>query len=200
MRILIAEDDITSRAVLGGVLRKLGHEVVETPDGDCAWAALQAPDAPALAILDWMMPGIDGVEVVRRVRARKPARPVYLILLTARGDRESLVTGLDAGANDYVTKPFDAAELRARVEVGRRVVEMEMALASRIEELGAALNQVRTLSGLIPICAQCKKVRDDQGYWRQVEEYVHSHTDASFSHGICPDCMKALYPDVDLGG
>jgi phosphoserine phosphatase RsbU/P len=196
MRILIAEDDVTSRAVLTGVLRKLGHEVVETVDGAAAWERLREPDAPALAILDWMMPVMDGLEVVRRVRALQSPQPPYLILLTARGDRASLVDGLDAGANDYLTKPFDPGELRARVGVGRRVVEMEAALAARIRELGEALEHVKTLRGLVPICAHCKKVRDDKGYWRQVEEYVGSHTHAEFSHGICPDCARELYPDL----
>ena len=135
MRILIAEDEGTTRLLLAAVLRKNGYEVVEVENGAEAWAALQRPDAPSLAILDWMMPEMDGLEVVRRVRARKTEHPPYLIMLTARGDKADLVEGLDAGANDYLAKPFDPGELRARVSVGRRMVEMQDELKARNEEL-----------------------------------------------------------------
>ena len=195
MRILIAEDDFTSRTVLAGVLKKCGHEVVETVNGAAAWDAMQKPDAPALAILDWMMPEMDGPKVVRRVRALQTDRPPYIIILTSKGDKADIIAGLEAGANDYLAKPFDAGELRARVEVGRRLVEMQAALASKIEELRQALDQIKTLRGILPICANCKKIRDDQGYWSQVEVYVRDHTEAQFSHGICPECMKRLYPE-----
>jgi len=135
MRILIAEDDATSRIALATVLRKNGHEVVETVHGAEAWAALQRPDAPRLAILDWMMPEMDGLEVIRRVRARHASRPPYLILLTAKGEKSDVVIGLETGANDHLTKPFDAGELIARIQVGRRMLEMQDSLAIKIEEL-----------------------------------------------------------------
>jgi sigma-B regulation protein RsbU (phosphoserine phosphatase) len=195
MRILIAEDDLTSRSILAAVLTKGGHEVVETVDGATAWDALQRPDAPRLAILDWMMPAMDGLEVVRRVRALRPERPPYIIVLTAKGAKADVVTGLNAGADDYLTKPFDAGELRARVEVGRRMVEIQDTLAAKVEELHLALDHIKTLRGIVPICASCKKIRDDKGYWNQVEVYVRDHTEARFSHGICPECMKRLYPE-----
>ena len=196
MRILIAEDDLTSRTVLSEVLKKRGHEVVVTSDGAQAWEILQNPTAPELAILDWMMPEMDGLEVVSRVRALKAEPPPYLILLTARGDKGDLVAALDAGANDYLTKPFHPGELCARIEVGRRMMELQDALASRIAELGKALDEIKTLRGIVPICAHCKKIRDDKGFWQQVEVYVHRHTKAEFSHGICPECAKSLYPDL----
>jgi DNA-binding response OmpR family regulator len=126
MKILIAEDDCTSRAVLGGVLRKGGHEVIETIDGNEAWEQLQLPDAPRLVILDWMMPGMDGPEVLRRVRALQTDRPPYVIMLTARGEKAAVIEGLEAGANDYLAKPFNPGELLARVEVGERMVEMQL--------------------------------------------------------------------------
>ena len=195
MRILIAEDDLTSRSMLAAVLRKAGHEVVETVDGATAWEALQRPDAPRLAILDWMMPGMDGLEVVRRVRALQAERSPYIMMLTAKGDRADIIAGLDAGANDYLAKPVHIGELRARVKVGCRMVETQDALASKVEELRQALDQIKTLRGIVPICASCKKIRDDQGYWSQVEVYVRDHTEAQFSHGICPECMKKLYPE-----
>ena len=200
MRILIAEDDFTSRTVLVGVLMKAGHEVTATVNGAEAWQALQQPDAPALAILDWMMPELDGPEVVRRVRARPTDQPPYLIMLTTKGEKADIIAGLQAGANDYLAKPFNPGELRARVEVGRRMVELQATLAAKLEELRLALNQIKTLRGIVPICASCKKIRDDQGYWSQVEVYVQHHTEAQFSHGICPDCVQKLYPELEQDG
>ena len=135
MRILIAEDDFTSRTVLSGVLKKEGHEVMATVNGAEAWEALQQPDAPVLVILDWMMPEMDGPEVVRRVRALQTDRPPYIIMLTTKGDKADIIAGLDAGANDYLAKPFDPGELRARIEVGRRMVEMQDALIESREIL-----------------------------------------------------------------
>jgi two-component system, cell cycle response regulator len=128
VRILIADDDLTSRLVLGGVLRKHGHSVVATEDGTAAWEAMRLPDAPAMAILDWEMPGLSGVEVCRLVRGLQSDRPPYLIILTSRGEKTDIVAGLEAGADDYLAKPFDPGELRARVGVGRRVVELQARL------------------------------------------------------------------------
>ncbi len=195
MRILIAEDDVTSRAVLREVLKKQGHEVVVTVDGLEAWKAFQQADAPLLAILDWMMPEMDGLEVVRRVRTLQTDRPPYLIMLTAKGEEEDIIAGLEAGANDYLVKPFAPGELRARIEVGQRLIVAQNTLATKVAELRQALDQVKTLRGIVPICAKCKKIRDDQGYWNQVEVYVHNHTEADFSHGLCPECIKVLYSD-----
>jgi sigma-B regulation protein RsbU (phosphoserine phosphatase) len=189
MRILVAEDDPVSRRVLEAILTKWGFEVVAASDGNEAWTVLQQDDVPPVAILDWMMPGLDGVELCRRVR-QLHRRPLHIILLTARGNKEDIVVGLQSGADDYITKPFDREELRARVQVGVRVVELESELADRVKALEEALARVKQLQGLLPICSYCKKVRDDQNYWIQVEQYVAEHTDARFSHGICPDCYQ----------
>ena len=135
MRILIADDDVTSRLVLTGVLEKHGHEVVVTEDGAEAWEAMRQPDAPALAILDWMMPGLAGVDVCRRIRALQPDRPPYLIILTSRGGKADIVAGLEAGADDYLAKPFDPGELQARVDVGRRMIDLQ----ARLQEAHDAL-------------------------------------------------------------
>ncbi len=194
MRILIAEDDFTSRTVLAAVLKKHGHEVEETANGADAWDAMQKPDAPKLVILDWMMPELDGVEVCRRIRAMETDQPAYLVMLTAKGEKTDLIAGLDSGADDYLVKPFDPGELRARVEVGRRIIELQTNLSRKVTELQKALSDVKVLRGLIPICASCKKIRDDQGYWNQVEEYISEHSEAHFTHGICPDCAQKLYP------
>lgn len=194
MRILIAEDDVTSRTILSEVLKKYGYTVLATRNGAEAWQAMQEPDAPPLAILDWMMPEMDGPEVVRRIRARPTHRPPYLILLTAKGEKADIIAGLEIGADDYLAKPFNPGELRARIEVGKRIVELQETLAVKIDELRQALDQIKTLRGIVPICASCKKIRDDQGYWNQVEVYLRDHTEAEFSHSICPECMKKLYP------
>ncbi len=148
MRILIAEDDTTSRSILAAVLRKSGHEVLETVNGQAAWEALQRADAPPLAILDWMMPEMDGPEIVRRLRLLPTERPPYIIMLTAKGDKADIIAGLDAGANDYLSKPFDPGELRARVEVGRRLIEIQDALIES-RELMAQQATHDSLTGLL---------------------------------------------------
>ncbi len=204
MRILIAEDDNTSRVILTAFLTKNDYEVIETDNGAEALAELRKPDAPRLAILDWLMPEMDGVEVIRSVRAQQTANAPYLIMLTSMGAKGDIIAGLDAGADDYLSKPFDPGELRARIAVGRRLVETQDALiesrallANKVKELSQALDQIKTLSGIVPICANCKKIRSDEGYWQQVEVYVRDHTEAEFSHGICPECIKKLYPELN---
>lgn len=192
VRVLIAEDDAVSRRLLESTLRRWGYEVAVVVDGREAWAALEQPDAPALAVLDWMMPGLDGVDVCRRVRGQTRPTPPYIILLTAKTRREDVVEGLEAGADDFVAKPFDRDELRARLQVGVRMVTLQRKLADRVRELEAALGRVRQLQGLLPICAYCKKIRDDRNYWQQVEEYIGAHSDAQFSHGICPECYERI--------
>jgi CheY-like chemotaxis protein len=190
MRILIAEDDPVSRRILRAALEKSGHEVVAVDDGRAAWEALGRPDAPRLAVLDWMMPELDGPAVCRRARAR-PAPP-YLILLTARARTEDVVVGLESGADDYVTKPFDRQELLSRIRVGERILGLQASLSRRVAELEAAMAQVKQLRGLLPICCYCKKVRDDGDYWHEVERYLADHADVHFSHGICPTCWHAV--------
>jgi len=192
MRILIAEDDLVSRKMLDATLARWGYEVVITCDGEAAWQALQQADAPRIAILDWMMPGLDGVDVCRRVRARESGDPAYILLLTAKGNKADIVSGLEAGADDYIVKPFDREELRARLQAGIRIVTLQAALALRVRELEEAIGRVRTLQGLLPICSYCKRVRNDGDYWQQVESYVSDHSDARFSHGICPDCYESV--------
>ena len=196
MRVLIAEDDTTSRRVLETVLRKWGYEVISVADGEAAWEALRCGDAPRLAILDWMMPGLEGTEVCHRIRQQRGGDATYIILLTVMGHKEDIVAGLDAGANDYITKPFDKDELRARVQVGRRVLELQSALAERVTALEEALAHVRTLQGVLPICMHCHKIRTDQESWERIETYIQAHSDAEFSHGCCPDCIEKHYPKL----
>jgi CheY-like chemotaxis protein len=179
MRILIADDDRMSAMMLSRTLEQWGFEVVVVHDGAAAWERIAGDEPPALAIVDWMMPELDGIELCRRIRATPLASPVYVILLTARAGRHDVVAGLEAGADDYLTKPFDPGELRARIHVGERT-------------LGLIAN-IKRLTGLLPICSYCKRIRSDHDYWEQVESYIGDHTDAVFSHGICPSCLaKAL--------
>jgi phosphoserine phosphatase RsbU/P len=198
MRILIAEDEPVSRRLLGTTLRRWGHEVVVTADGAEAWEALRREDSPPLAVLDVMMPGLGGIEICRRVRELPRAVSPYLILLTAKSGKENVVRGLEAGANDYVAKPFDPAELRARVNVGLQMLGLQKSLADRVSELEEALSQVKQLQGLLPICSYCKSIRDDKNYWQQVESYIGSHSGIQFSHGICPDCYeRVVQPQIN---
>lgn len=198
MRILIAEDDPMSGFLLKTTLTNWGHEVITTTDGSQALEVLQSADPPPIAILDWMMPILDGSEICRRLRASSEAASIYILMLTAKGDRKDMLDGLAAGADDYLRKPFDAEELRARLDVGVRMVEIQQVLHKKVYELEAALGQVKQLQGILPICSYCKQVRDDKNYWQEVDAYVSSHSEAEFSHGICPDCyQKEVQPRLD---
>jgi phosphoserine phosphatase RsbU/P len=192
MRILIAEDEPVARRLLQKSLERWGYDPVVCTDGTEALAGLMAPDGPAVAVLDWMMPGLDGLEVCRRVREAARPRQPYLILLTGRSRTEDVVAGLTAGADDYLTKPVHRGELEARLGVASRVVQLQERLAARVQELELALSRVRQLQGLLPICSYCKRVRDDKNYWSQVEHYIVEHLDVRFSHGICPSCLEAV--------
>ena len=194
MKVLIAEDDQVSRRLLQATLGRLGYEVVTTENGAQAWDALTTDDAPRLAILDWMMPELDGVDVCRQIRERKDKPYVYIILLTARGQKKDVVTGLEAGADDYLVKPFDPQELRSRITVGERILNLELALEAKVAELEEALTHVKQLQGLLPICMHCKKIRDDSDNWRLMESYIQEHSEAMFTHSLCGECRSKHYP------
>ena len=197
MQVLIADDDRLTAEVLARTLQRWGHTTTVVGDGAAAYEYLRATTAATLALLDWMMPGMDGPEVCRRVRAELPLANMYLVLVTAREGRGDIVAGLDAGADDYVIKPFDAEELRARISVGLRVLSLREKLADRVAELQTALSNVKQLQGLLPICSYCKRIRGDDQYWQQVEGYLAARSDVQFSHGICPSCMEGLNAQLD---
>ena len=163
VKILIAEDNLMSRNVLKAMLANSGHEVVAAVNGAEAWEIMQRPDAPRVAILDWMMPIMDGIEVCRRIRSLKTDRPPYIIILTTMAEKEDIVTGLEAGADDYLIKPCDIRELRARISVGRRASEMQDIVAGKMGELRDALDRIKKLQGNPPICSRCQKIMADRG-------------------------------------
>jgi len=194
MRILIADDNDAMRRHTQFALEENGHVVVATTNGTEAFDVLRQADSPPIAILDWNMPGMDGPDVCRRLRLLDRDAPKYLILLTVRSRSSEIAEGLDAGANDYIVKPFDFEELRARVAVGQRVIELQRSLARRVDELQEALAHVKRLQGLLPICMHCHKIRDDKQSWQKLEAYIAEHSEAKLSHGLCPDCMREYYP------
>lgn len=197
MKILIADDDLVARMLLESAIKRWGYEAISANNGAAALAALQTDDPPALAILDWMMPEMNGVEVSRAVRSLARPSSTYIILLTARSEKEDIVAALDAGADDYLTKPYHSEELRVRVQAGVRIVELQRSLAGRIKELEDALASVKQLQGMLPICSYCKKIRDDDNYWQKVENYISDHADVQFSHSVCPNCYDDIVvPDM----
>lgn len=195
MKILIAEDEKTSRHILEKTLTKAGHDVVAVEDGLKALTSIQK-DLPDILITDWMMPHLDGLELCLRVRALNLSSYVYIILWTALTEKENIIKGLDAGADDYITKPFDRTELLARVRAGERIIQLETSLRQKNRELSESLAQVKRLKGLLPICMFCKKIRNDENYWQQVEDYIARHSEADFSHGICPECYEKHFPTI----
>ena len=194
MRILIAEDDPTTRQLLEVVLTRWGYDVVLTADGIEAWEALKKPDSPNLIILDRMMPGMNGLEVCRKVRENDSNKLKYIIHLTSMSKKEEIVEGFSAGANDYITKPFNHAELEARVAAGVRMIELQSELSSRVIELEEALAYIKKLHGILPICSYCHKIRNTGDSWQRMEEYIEEHSEAKFSHSYCPDCIEKYYP------
>jgi phosphoserine phosphatase RsbU/P len=201
MRILVAEDDAVTRRLLEATLRKFGWEVITAEDGEAAWRILtsfEGKDLPELVLLDWMMPRLEGPALCRRLRETPGFELTYVILLTSRSGKEDLSTGLAAGANDYIAKPFHPVELEARVRVGERMIKLQSSLTDRVKELEAALADVRRLQGLLPICAYCKKVRNETDYWQQVDSYLAEHTDVTLTHGVCPDCYDRIMKEIEV--
>jgi DNA-binding response OmpR family regulator len=186
--VLIADDDKLTLSVLNDTLARAGYDVITATDGDQAWKKLQQSNAP-LAILDWLMPGMEGIEICRRAQ-NDPKLANYFILLTGKTKTEDLVAGLQSGASDYLRKPFDEAELLARVEVGVRFINLQRKLADRVDALEKALAQVKRLEGLLPICSYCKRIRNEQDYWERVDNYISQHANVRFSHNICPECYE----------
>jgi sigma-B regulation protein RsbU (phosphoserine phosphatase) len=175
MNILVVDDDLISRKVLAAQLRKLGYDVTEAKDGAEAWALLGQVNF-SLVITDWMMPVMDGPELCRHIRTLRRDTYTYVILLTAIERRAGYVEGLDAGADDFVTKPCGTDELQIRLRVAGRILALQ--------------NEAEVLEGLLPICPSCSRIKTESQNWQAVEGYVMRRTEAQFSHGVCPECYE----------
>ena len=190
--ILIVDDNNQNLQVLGTMLQDFDFNVAFSDNGARA-IAVARKIVPDLILLDVMMPEMDGFEVCRQLKSDAATRMIPIIFLTAKTDPQSIVDGFDLGAVDYVTKPFNKSELMARVRTHIALRRSQRDLEQRNRDLQKALEEIKTLRGIIPICASCKKIRDDEGLWKQIELYIQSHSEASFSHSICPDCARKLY-------
>jgi DNA-binding response OmpR family regulator len=184
MRILTADDDESARRILTRTLRALGHDVVETKDGHEAWAQYRLHNF-TLIISDWMMPGLSGIELTKLVREEHRPKYAYVILLTSLEGKGHYLEGMEAGADDFINKPFDKDTLAARLRVAERILNLQA--------------EVKQLEGLLPICAYCKKIKDEEQQWQHLESYISRRTEANFSHGVCPDCyQKHMVPQLEM--
>jgi phosphoserine phosphatase RsbU/P len=185
VKILTVEDDLVARAVLRQALRRLGHESIEASDGEAAWEMMQKHEGVRVVVSDWTMPNSDGLTLCRKIRSRVGAEYTYFILLTSRdATEENQTVAADAGVDDFLSKPLDFAELWMRLRVAERILRYT--------------TQVRQLEEMLPICSYCKKIRDDQNYWRQLEGYISERTGSDFSHSVCPDCYTSqVMPEIE---
>ena len=207
MSILMVDDHPDNLVLVKKLLEKAGFQDLQTAaSAQEAFALLGASEKKLcpvdLILMDIMMPEIDGIEACRQIKELEEMKDILVIMMTALTDMRSLDAAFNAGAVDYVTKPLCSVELVARVRSALRLKhEMdkrklrEEELRVRNEELEKAAREIKTLRGFLPICMYCKKIRDDQGYWQQLEAYFTGHSDLSFSHGICEPCAKAHFPD-----
>jgi sigma-B regulation protein RsbU (phosphoserine phosphatase) len=183
VRVLVADDDSVIRAFLRTTLERAGHEVLEAGDGKSAWELFQQHPVEVV-IADWEMPELDGLEVCRRVRALPRAKYTYLVLLTSRTGKKNYLEGMDAGADDFVSKPASPQEVLARMRVAQRILGLQA--------------EIKQLEGLLPICAYCKRIHRDDDTWQQLEVYIEQRSDAEFSHGVCPECYATrLAPQIE---
>lgn len=185
-RILVIDDDPNLRKTLADILRLMGYETVSAANGTDALALLREHPVN-LALIDIGLPDISGVEILKRIKADHPSTEV--IILTGNATLDSAIEAANSGAFSYLIKPYVIEQLMLNI---RRAIEKLQAEADRvrlIQELRAALAKVKQLEGIIPICSYCKKIRDDQESWQQLESYITEHSEALFSHGICPECF-----------
>jgi sigma-B regulation protein RsbU (phosphoserine phosphatase) len=183
MRILVVEDDFDVREMLRTLLQCDGHDVVAARNGEEGWSAFQKGTF-SVVISDWVMPDMDGLELSRRIRASESSRYSYILLLTALHGKKNYLTAMNAGIDDFMLKPYDADELRARLIVAARIVGLQ--------------DRVKRLEGVLPTCMYCKKIRDERSRWVNIEQYIGQRTEALFSHSVCPPCYESIVkPELD---
>lgn len=198
LRILVLDDDEMTRLTLESVIRGAGWSPVATEDPEAAYEMLIGPDAPPIALIDWQMPTLSGIELCRRVRQAEPSARPYLIFVTANSTSNDIVTGLDAGADGYMTKPIAANELQARVRAGLRMIALQQELRSRLEKAEAESARTKPLRELLPMCVYCRRIRDDREQWSSLERYLAEQLDVRFTHGFCPTCyVDHVLPDLE---
>jgi CheY-like chemotaxis protein len=196
IRILIVDDTPETVRITAHLLKQAGYTVATAANGVEALQAVQTFQ-PDLVLSDRDMPEMDGLELCRRIKTDPGLADTFVIIASASFTRsEEQSAGLDMGADSYIARPIGNRELLARVDAFVRILRLNRALREKNAELAAALARVKLLSGLVPICAGCKKIRDDQGYWNQVEKYVQEHSEARFTHGMCPECAKIYFPGL----
>jgi len=195
---ILAVDDTPSNLELLEGLLGPDYELLVAINGQEALEIALA-EQPDLVLMDVMMPEMDGFEACRRLKADARTREIPVLFLTAMADMGALLQGFQAGGLDYVSKPFHPEELQARVATHIALKQSRDHERALQRELEAALADIKRLSGLLPICATCKKIRDEQGEWRPMEAYISDHSEAGFTHGICPECAKAFRADFPRG-
>jgi len=198
MKVLIAEDDAITRKILVRSISKWGYDVEVAEDGNSAYDALSRDDHAGIAIVDWMMPGMDGTELCRKIKSDQREHPPHMIMVTSKDEKGDVIEGLMSGADDYIKKPFLYDELKARIGAAGRIVALQEALSDKVKELEEAMAQIKQLTGIIPICMHCHKIRTDEPgteAWLRLERYIMQHSEATFSHGVCPECVEEHYPD-----
>ncbi len=196
IRILVVDDDANVARSTARLLQNAGHAIATAANGAEALQTVQTFQ-PQLVLSDCNMPQMDGLELCRRIKEDPALAGVFVVLISGTftlSDEQS--AGLESGADGYIGRPIANRELAARVAAFARILRLDQALREKNAELEVALSKVKLLSGLLPICAGCKKIRDDQGYWSQVECYVQKHSEATFTHGLCPDCMGKYFPSL----
>ncbi len=195
-RILVV-DDVPINIHVVSLALKSDYEIIVAQDGSTALELAHRSDKPDLILLDVVMPHMGGFEVCRRLKESEATRDIPVIFVTAKNETGDEEQGFRLGAADYITKPFEPPIVRARVKTHLELKFKREELEQKNAELFKALDQVKVLRGLLPICASCKKIRDDKGYWNQIEVYIRDHSEAEFTHGICPDCARKLgYPEI----
>jgi len=194
--IMIVDDTPANLTVLRRILAEQGYLVRPALSGEIALKTIQA-DLPDLILLDIVMPGMDGFEVCSKLKAEEKTRDVPIIFISALDEIEDKMRAFSEGGVDYISKPFHAEEVLARVKTHLMLYSLINSLEKKNIELKMALDEVKQLRGLLPICATCKKIRDDKGYWNILELYIEKHSEASFSHGMCPECTEKIYGKED---